>query len=140
MDWKKKARIGVVALAVMVLAAAALSSGSALAAKGGNAAGGGGRGGHKTPTPPPSSATLSYAPNPVPVGSAFTVNGAGFAPNTWVVVGFYGSQQAFYVMADAAGSFSWTYTGPNNYCGSFLFDAVQNSSTTYVYINVTGCP
>ncbi len=127
--------------AVVLLAGAAIAGSPALAAKGGGGGSGGG-GGHKGGGGSGGGvvATLAYSPNPVPVGNTFTVTGKGFAPNSYVGVGFYGWIDWYYVMSDGSGNITFTYPTTMNYCGSYLFQALQGSTSATVYVNVTGCP
>ncbi len=123
--------------AVVILVGTALAGSPALAARGGKLGGGGHKGGG------PGSgvvATLAYAPSPVPVGNTFTVTGTGFAPNSWVGVGFYGWITWDYTMSDASGNISYTYPTMMDYCDSYLFEALQGSKTATVYVDVVGCP
>lgn len=92
-------RILVVA-AVAALLAAMLTSGAALAAKGGKPGGG-------KPTPVPTG-TCYVTPNPVGLGSQYTIVGSGLKANTFVDVFVSGSGGTgmMFARTDATGAFS----------------------------------
>jgi len=113
MDRKKLglwAPIFVLAAALVMLA---VSTGDVDAARGGKP--GGGHGGGK-PSGGAPTATLTVAPNPVPVGStSMVVTGSGFGANQELGTQVFGVCCFVSVWTDSTGAFSYTYQS------SFLF-------------------
>ena len=126
MDWKKRARFGAAALAIMVLAAAAFTGSSALAAKGGGAATGGGKHGGGGTT---SSAKCWVNPNPATLYGDITINGSGFVPNASYGYVMDGSWVGF-VVADATGSFSKISVAPLSGTNTVTFTGITSCTFT----------
>ena len=53
--------------------------------------------------------TLTVAPNPAPLGSAVTISGTGFRPDTMHLVGILGYAPWTQLTTDSSGGFSFTY-------------------------------
>ncbi len=106
-DRKPLGTVAVVALAAIMLSVVALAV-HVDAARGGQGKGNRFEGTNTAPS-------LTVSPNPVPLGTNITIDGAGFEPNQTVLINT--SHYNPEVVADADGSFSFVYDyqyGPGN--------------------------
>jgi hypothetical protein len=103
MDKRKSLGILAIAAAAMLLISAVAADGSALACKSGGYRG-------KCISGTTTSATLSVAPNPVPLNSTtITISGSGFGANQMLVINAWFIPQPS-VTTDGNGAFSFDYS------------------------------